>query len=75
MAQMRGSAGYGIGQSAPFGGSSSESQEANNALEAIREQTSKIEDLLDTYNEPIKPYALFSSPFGESSAGAPRLLT
>lgn len=57
MAQLRGSAGYGIGQPTPFGGSSSETPESSNALDAIREQTSKIEDFLDTYSEPIKPYA------------------
>jgi len=57
MAQMRGNSGYGIGQPNAFasGGSASEPSENNNALDAIREQTSKIEDLLNTYSEPIKP--------------------
>ncbi|EPE04184.1 surf4 family protein [Ophiostoma piceae UAMH 11346] len=55
MAHMR-NTGYGIGQPNPFGGQSQDSTESGNALDAIREQTSKIEDLLDTYSEPIKPY-------------------
>ncbi len=56
MAQMRGSAGYGIGQPNPFNGGPSSETPENNALDAIREQTSKIEDLLDAYSEPVKPY-------------------
>lgn len=28
------------------------------ALDAIREQTSKIEDFLDTLSDPVKPYVL-----------------
>lgn len=34
------------------------------ALDAIREQTSKIEDFLDTLSDPVKPYVLplYSSP-------------
>lgn len=41
----------------PFGGPSQEQTEtSSNTLDAIREQTSKIEDLLDTVAEPIKPY-------------------
>ncbi len=56
---MRGSAGYGIGQPNAFAGSSSaaEETEGGSALDSIRAQTSKIEDLLDTFSEPIKPYA------------------
>ena len=55
MAHMR-NTGYGIGQPNPFSGQSQDASESGNALDAIREQTSKIEDLLDTYSEPIKPY-------------------
>lgn len=55
MAHMR-NTGYGIGQPNPFGGQSQDAGESSNALDAIRAQTSKIEDLLDTYSEPIKPY-------------------
>jgi ER-derived vesicles protein len=55
MAQFRGGqSGYGIGTQAPFGGSSEEKTDSN-PLDAIREQTSKIEDMLDTLSEPIKP--------------------
>ncbi|TPX16416.1 uncharacterized protein E0L32_003710 [Thyridium curvatum] len=57
MATMRGPTGYGIGQPNPFGGPASpQDQENSSPLDAIREQTSKIEDMLDTISEPIKPY-------------------
>lgn len=57
MAQIRGTAGYHLGaQQNPFGGPQRESTTESSPLDAIREQTSKIEDLLDTYSEPIKPY-------------------
>lgn len=42
-----------------FGGPSSSNSYATNdpsPLDAIREQTSKLEDLLDTYSDPVKPY-------------------
>lgn len=41
-----------------FGGGASSSSATNDPspLDAIREQTSKLEDLLDTYSDPIKPY-------------------
>jgi hypothetical protein len=56
---MRGPTSYGIGVQSSFGGSSDESKgDSSNPLDAIREQTSKIEDMLDTLSEPIKPYAL-----------------
>lgn len=63
MAQIRGTAGYHLGNnnagmSSSFGPSSSASHATNDPspLDAIREQTSKLEDLLDTYSDPIKPY-------------------
>jgi len=61
MAQIRGTAGYHLGnQNNNFGpGPSSSSNNGTNdpsPLDAIREQTSKIEDLLDSFSEPIKPY-------------------
>ncbi|EFW99878.1 copii-coated vesicle protein 4 [Grosmannia clavigera kw1407] len=57
MAHMRGSgAGYGIGQANPFGNSPDVDTDPSGPLDAIRQQTSKIEDLLDTYSEPVKPY-------------------
>ncbi|KAL2130103.1 hypothetical protein VTI74DRAFT_6904 [Chaetomium olivicolor] len=55
MAQMRGPGSYGIGAPTPFG-QPTEDRTEQSPLEAIRQQTSKIEDLLDTVSEPIKPY-------------------
>lgn len=37
----------------PFGGPSEE--KTDSPLDAIRQQTSKIEDLLDRLSEPVKP--------------------
>ena len=64
MAQIRGTAGYHLGNNNGgmmnnnFGGGPSSSSATNDPspLDAIREQTSKLEDLLDTYSDPIKPY-------------------
>ncbi|KAF2173248.1 hypothetical protein M409DRAFT_17192 [Zasmidium cellare ATCC 36951] len=60
MAQIRGTAGYHLGNqnmSSSFGGQPSSSATNDpSPLDAIREQTSKLEDLLDTYSDPIKPY-------------------
>jgi ER-derived vesicles protein len=41
----------------PFGGPSMNNDATNDPspLDAIREQTSKIEDWLDTISDPIKP--------------------
>jgi uncharacterized membrane protein YphA (DoxX/SURF4 family) len=39
----------------PFGGPS-EDKTGQSPLDAIRQQTGKVEDLLDTLSEPIKPY-------------------
>ena len=68
MAQIRGTAGYNLGGGASqqnrFGvgaGYSNMKAEATNdpsPLDAIREQTSKIEDWLDTMSEPVKPYVV-----------------
>ena len=65
MAQIRGTAGYNLGGSQNrFGVGQNYSNmkaEATNdpsPLDAIREQTSKIEDWLDTLSEPVKPYVL-----------------
>lgn len=58
MAQIRGG-GYGqsFGQNNPsFGAQSSQASNDPSPLDAIREQTSKIEDALDTLSDPIKPY-------------------
>ncbi|KAI9670621.1 MAG: Surfeit locus protein 4 [Alyxoria varia] len=57
MAQIRGTAGYHLGNQGPFAGGPARN-EANtdpSPLDAIREQTSKIEDMLDALAEPVKP--------------------
>lgn len=57
MAQIRGTAGYNLGHQNPFGGpSSADAASDPSPLDAIREQTSKIEDWLDTISDPVKPY-------------------
>lgn len=59
MAQIRGTAGYHLGGNQnPFGGSKGDAADPS-PLDAIREQTSKIEDVLDTLSEPIKPYVKY----------------
>ncbi|KAK4648399.1 ER-derived vesicles protein erv29 [Podospora bellae-mahoneyi] len=55
MAQLRGQGSYGIGAPAPFGGDIDQRVDQS-PLDTIRQQTSKIEDLLDTVSEPIKPF-------------------
>jgi len=55
MAQMRGN--YGVPQSS-FGAPSGDMSSDPSPLDAIREQTSKIEDFLDTMSDPIKPYVV-----------------
>lgn len=39
-----------------YGGINNSPSEGGNALDAIRQQTSKIEDFLDSAAEPVKPY-------------------
>ncbi|KAF1814356.1 SURF4-domain-containing protein [Eremomyces bilateralis CBS 781.70] len=57
MAQIRGTAGYQLGNQNPFGGPGRDAATNDpSPLDAIREQTSKIEDILDTLAEPIRPY-------------------
>ncbi|KAM0723091.1 hypothetical protein Q7P37_001291 [Cladosporium fusiforme] len=57
---IRGTAGYHLsGQNASFNGAGPSRNDATNdpsPLDAIREQTSKIEDWLDTLSDPVKPY-------------------
>ena len=57
MAQIRGTAGYNLGSQNRFGGGPSSNEATNDPspLDQIREQTSKIEDYLDTAADPIKP--------------------
>jgi len=66
MAQIRGTAGYNLGSQNSFGGPSRSENADPSPLDQIREQTSKIEDFLDTASEPIKPY-VFLSPFHPAS--------
>lgn len=55
MAQQRGpSYGMGVGPTPAFGGSSQDSSEQS-PLDTVRQYTSKIEDMLDTVSEPVKP--------------------
>lgn len=61
MAQIRGTAGYHLGsqnQNSSFMSGPSNQAGTNDPspLDAIREQTSKIEDWLDTVSDPLKPY-------------------
>lgn len=57
MAQIRGTAGYHLGGQSSFGGPSRpDATNDPSPLDAIRQQTSKIEDVLDAMGEPIKPY-------------------
>lgn len=63
MAQIRGPSGYSLGGQSNFGQPQFGAPNMNNnpatndpsPLDAIREQTSKIEDFLDTVSEPLKP--------------------
>lgn len=65
MAQIRGTAGYNLGHQNPFGGpGSADATNDPSPLDAIREQTSKIEDWLDTMSDPVKPYVYTRSPEG-----------
>ncbi|KAG5295216.1 ER-derived vesicles protein ERV29 [Histoplasma ohiense] len=57
MAQIRGTAGYNLGHQNPFGGPGrADATSDPSPLDAIREQTGKIEDWLDTFSDPIRPY-------------------
>ena len=56
MAQIRGTAGYHLGNQNTFGGPGRvDATNDPSPLDAIREQTSKIEDWLDTLSDPVKP--------------------
>ncbi|KAI1852335.1 hypothetical protein JX265_006385 [Neoarthrinium moseri] len=56
MAQIRGTANYHLGNQPQFGGSSRDGPSDSSPLDTVRDYTSKIEDVLDTWSEPIKPY-------------------
>ncbi|KAI9665239.1 MAG: hypothetical protein M1829_005777 [Trizodia sp. TS-e1964] len=55
MAQIRGTAGYNLGGFTPPDRNNSATNDPS-PLDAIREQTNRIEDWLDTLSEPLKPY-------------------
>lgn len=57
MAQIRGTAGYHLGNQSPFGngGRSDSTTNDPSPLDQLRQQTSKIEDMLDSLSEPVKP--------------------
>jgi ER-derived vesicles protein len=50
----RGHSSYGLGGPSPYGGGPTEEQ-SGNILDQIRPYTSKIEDVLDSFSEPLKP--------------------
>lgn len=54
---QRGPSGYGLGGGAPaYGGPSSVDESQNGGiLDQIRPYTSKVEDVLDSLSEPLKP--------------------
>ncbi|RMZ78758.1 hypothetical protein DV738_g3661, partial [Chaetothyriales sp. CBS 135597] len=56
MAQIRGTAGYNLGLNSQFTQPDSNATSDPSPLDAIREQTGKIEDWLNTLSEPLKPY-------------------
>lgn len=65
MAQIRGTAGYHLGNQ--YGGPAQNDHTNDpSPLDAIREQTSKIEDFFDTIADPIKPYVVPRAPPGAS---------
>lgn len=61
MAQIRGTAGYQLSNQSPFGGPKLDGDDPS-PLDTIRAQTSKIEDILDSLSEPVKPYVKHPCP-------------
>ncbi|PNY27825.1 Surfeit locus protein 4-like protein [Tolypocladium capitatum] len=54
---QRGPSGYGLGGPASSYGATSPAEESNgNILDQVRPYTSKVEDVLDSLSEPLKPY-------------------
>lgn len=68
MAHIRGTAGYNLGaQDNRFGGPGrADATNDPSPLDQIREQTSKIEDWLDTISDPVKPYVHLLRTVGAS---------
>ena len=76
MSQIRGTAGYNLSSQNQFGGPSRDMGSDPSPLDAIREQTSKIEDFLDTLSDPVKPYVFSSTtPRYQSYKTSAHLLT
>lgn len=46
---------YGLGGPAPYGVANNESQSGEGILDQVRPYTSKIEDILDSASEPLRP--------------------
>lgn len=62
MAQIRGTAGYNLGLNNQFAGPGrADATNDPSPLDAIREQTSKIEDWLNTIGEPLKPLVILAA--------------
>lgn len=56
MSHIRGTAGYHLGPDRPFGGPANSAAIGDpSPLDAIRAQTSKIEDFLEKISDPVKP--------------------
>lgn len=55
MAQIRGGSGYGLGGQPSFGPQRDAGGDKS-PVDTVREYTSRIEDVLDSWSEPIKPY-------------------
>ncbi|KAG5980583.1 hypothetical protein E4U55_003885 [Claviceps digitariae] len=53
---QRGPSGYGLGGPPAYGGPSSAEESNGGILDQIRPYTSKVEDILDSLSEPIRPY-------------------
>ncbi|PHH64549.1 hypothetical protein CDD81_4328 [Ophiocordyceps australis] len=55
---QRGPSGYGLGGPGPasYGSSQQADESTGNLLDQIRPYTSKVEDIMDSFSEPIKPY-------------------
>lgn len=75
MAQIRGTAGYNLGGQNTFGAPSNQDSTDNpSPLDTIRAQTSKIEDFLDTFSDPIKPYVPHPQHYANPAMELPRRL-
>ena len=59
MATIRGTSGYNLGSSFPQPSRTHDAMTSDpSPLDQLREQSSKIEDMLNTLAEPVKPYVV-----------------